>query len=535
MENPFSRAMPVRSPSQRVEARRQARTLRNDRALGAEVGLDELGGHVARGSMVALASYGVFVAIQVAQLVILSRLLTPDDFGVVGMALAVTGFIRLFQDMGLTSATIQRRDIDQDLVSSLFFINLAVGVALMLACWAAAPFAGMVFDDQRVVAVIVLLALTMPMLALRAQHRALVSRRMEFVKLNLALVVSNLAGLLVACLLAWFTDWGYWAVVAGQLAAGFVDMVFFWVASAWRPQWPRAYDGLRSAFSFGVNIMGANILGWVWKQSDNALIGWRWGTVELGYYARAYSILLMPLAIISGPVASSVIPALSRLQDERDKWARLFTRTARILSAFSALMALLLILNAKFLVDLVLGPGWDASARIFSILALSVVPSVAWELSRFVFLSLGRSDVMLKYSLIAGPLHLAAFCLGLASGGVGVAWGLTVVSWGLAVPILVVSARTAGIGAGRLLGDLAPVLAAFAAAYALGISLVAGLTSGRPLLDALALSALAIAAFVAVLALAGSLRESWRADMALAARRIARWVARSDRDTAVGL
>lgn len=505
-------------PSSKREERLRAIRVRNEAALNPVAGSGSLSAKAARGSTIALGSHGLFLTFQIAQLAILSRMLTPDDFGVVGMAVAVTGFIRLFQDMGLTSATIQRRDIDQSLVSALFFLNLAVGIGLMIVCWLAAPVAGYVFDDNRVTMVIVFLALAIPLLALRAQHWALVSRRMEFLKLNIGQLISNAAGIIVACIAAWRTDLGYWSIVAGQLVTGAVDVIYFWIVSRWVPSIPRRGSGARSAVNFGLRIMLSNILGWVWKQSDNALIGFRWGSVELGYYARAYSILLLPLMLISGPVASAVIPALSRLQDEREKWTELFTCVARAVTMMSALVAAILFVNSGFIIDLALGPGWDQTRVIFGVLVLSILPSIAWELARFVFLSLGRSDVMLKYSLVAGPLHLVAFAVGLQYGPTGVAWGLVGVSWFLAIPILVVSARTAGIPSMRLLIDVAPPVVGFAAAAA-AIPLLAELEAS-PLVRALALGSTASVLFVAGTAAVAIFCRSWRGDVKWVANRL---------------
>ncbi|GMN02436.1 lipopolysaccharide biosynthesis protein [Erythrobacter sp. MTPC3] len=496
-----------------VQPPSDARRALNERALGVSDTPNNLGSLAARGSTIALLSHGIFVTLQIVQLVILSRLLTPDDFGIVGMAMAITGFIRLFQDMGLTSATIQRRTINQDLISALFFLNLIVGLGLMLLCWLAAPVAGMIFSDDRVPLVIVFLSLTMPMLALRAQHLALVSRRMEFLKLNLGQLVSNIGGVTAACMTAWQTDLGYWSLVVGQLTTGFIDVVYFWIASRWRPTMPRRGNGARSAFNFGIKIMMSNILGWVWKQSDNALIGWRWGSVELGYYARAYSILLMPLAIISGPIGSAVIPALSRMQDNVARWEHLFTRTARIVAALSALLAAVLYVNATFLVALALGSGWEVSGEIFAVLALSILPGITWELARFAFLSLGRSDVMLKYSIVAGPAYLAGFIAGLPWGGIGVAWALAAVSWALAIPTVIVTARTAKISSLRLLADLTPPLAGFL--LALGLAATMPAFSQNPFIETFGRSVLVTIVFGAVTLLSGLFNTNWRRDMAV--------------------
>lgn len=497
--------------SSQSEKRLLARRLRNEVALNPDQSIGTLTTKAVRGGALALASHGVFLALQIGQLVILSRLLTPDDFGVVGMAMAVTGFIRLFQDMGLSSATIQRRAIDQCFISALFFLNVAVGIGLMVICWLVAPVAGWFFEDDRVVMVIATLALNIPLIALRAQHCALLSRRMEYLKLSLGQIISNAVGTTTTCLLAWHTDLRYWSIVVGQLTTGVVDLLFFWAASRWTPSIPLRGEGLRSAVGFGVRVMLSNFLGWMWKQSDNVLIGWRWGSVELGYYTRAYSILLMPLMLVGGPVASVVIPALSRLQDDRDKWATLFRRTVRTVTAMSALFAALLFVNADFIIDLALGPGWEQSQVIFSALALSILPSIAWEQARIVFLSLGRSDIMLRYSMIAGPLHLLAFIAGLPYGPIGVAWALVAISWVLAVPILIISAKTASISSLCLIIDVLPPVAGFGAAT-FAIPLLSDFEA-TALMRALYIGATASIMFVLGTAAVAVFCRSWRNDL----------------------
>jgi polysaccharide transporter, PST family len=111
---------------------------------------ESIGRRVIKGGGISIIYHLVYLVIQLTQLIVLSRILTPEDFGIVGMAVAITGFIRLFQDMGFSNATIQRPSISQDLLSALFYINIIVGLVLMVFCWMAVPVASWIFKEDRV-------------------------------------------------------------------------------------------------------------------------------------------------------------------------------------------------------------------------------------------------------------------------------------------------------------------------------------------------------------------------------------------------
>jgi polysaccharide transporter, PST family len=419
---------------------------------------ESIGRRVIKGGGISIIYHLVYLVIQLTQLIVLSRILTPEDFGIVGMAVAITGFIRLFQDMGFSNATIQRPSISQDLLSALFYINIIVGLVLMVFCWMAVPVASWIFKEDRVGEVILVMSLSIPMLSSRAQHRALMMRNMEFNRLNIVQIVSNLIGLVAACWCAVILNLGYWSIAVAQIVTSTVDMMMFWILSSWRPTKPQNYDGLKEAFNFGANITGSNILSWIWKQSDNLIVGARLGASELGYYTRAYSIFTLPMGIISGPIASAVIPGLSKLQHDSEKWLEVYGRAVRLLLFLGALMTIFLYINSDLLIYIFMGEGWTRSSEVFSVLSLSIIPAILWELARFEFLSLGRSDVMLKYSLIAGPLHVLMFWVGAGQGTLGVAWGLCIASWILTIPLIRMIIATSPITVREMILSIFPLV-----------------------------------------------------------------------------
>ena len=472
-----------------------------------------IGLRTAKSAMVTLVTSATIFGIQIAQLAILSRLLSPEDFGLVGMAVVATGLVKLFADIGLSAATVQREEIDQAFVSALFYIDLIVSCGLMLLCFAMAPLSANIFSEPRVELIVAVIALTFPLVALRGQHIALLSRRMLYVRINLVAVLANVAGAAAAILSAWWLELGYWSIVIGIVISDVSQVIFSWIFSPWMPSRPGSLAAGRSALGFGLNLLGANLAGWLWKQADRALIGWRWDPSELGYYARAYSVLMVPINLVSGPIGSAVIPALSRLQGNRTEWTALMLTTARILAFFAGLMTVGLSLNAEFIIDLMLGPQWGLSVTIFSLLALSLFPGFVWEHARFVFISLGRTDIMRRYAVAAAIVHVAAFGVGVTWGSIGVAVALASASALVTPVLLVVSARVGEVAGGRLLAQFAPSFGAMLIVWGFMELVEPYLAQELSFAQAITKSCLIIIVFVIVHLAILPIHAGWRGDM----------------------
>lgn len=465
------------------------------------------------GAAITMASSGLMFLLQILQLAVLSRLLAPEDFGLIGMATVATMFVKLFSDIGLPMATVQRDKIDQEFVTAVFYIDVLLSLGLMALCMVLAPFAAIVFDEPRVTPLIVIIGLTFPLVALRGQHQALLTRNMQFMRLNLVNLIAHVFGAVIAITCAWVAGLGYWAIAAGMIATSISMMVFSWIASPWVPSRPGSLSAGWPAIGFGLNLLAANFAGWLWKQADRALIGWRWDANELGYYARACSVLMVPISLISGPIGSAVIPALSRLQNDEPQRTAMILSTARAFGFCAGLLTVGLAFNAEFIISLILGPQWGYSVTIFSVLALSLFPSFVWEHARIIFISLGRTDTMRNYALAAAATHVLAFSIGVQWGAIGVAIGLAIASFLVTAPLLAVSARVSAIPVLKLANQFTPSFLAMVLVGALIFALGPMFKSEGPLFEAFATSVAILIAFVLVHAAFFPLHEGWRSDL----------------------
>jgi polysaccharide transporter, PST family len=449
-----------------------SRTEKNQRALVTEHLMADLGRRTAQGGAIAIGAQVVRFAMQLATSAIMARLLAPEDFGLVAMAAAITGFVGIFSDLGLSVATVQRTEIDQDTVSALFLLNLGAGFLFMILAFVAAPFSAWGFGDERVEWLVIALAPQIVLAAAGAQHTALLQRGMCWMSIQWTGIVAQIVGALVGIILAWRTDIGYWSLVAQGLTGMLISVVLLWTVCPWRPSIVGEWAKVRSALTFGMNLTGFNLVNYFHRQFDNVLIGWRWGASELGFYTRAYALLTLPLSLISGPIGSAVIPALCRLQGDPPRWRRTFLEALGAITLISSGFAAMLITTAGPLVTLLYGPSWSESGRIFQFLAMSMFAAVPANTMGWIYISLGRTQRMFQWSLVSTPAIVVGFFVGLPFGAAGLALAYSIVMWMIAIPCLAFTAYRSPVSVAAMLRVLAmPTVVGIASTF-VGLGLV---------------------------------------------------------------
>ena len=367
-----------------------------------------------------LASQGATFVISTTTSIILAHLLTPSDFGLVAMVTAITSFGQAFADLGLSEATIQSREINQSQVSTLFWVNVAIGAILTLITIGLAPVLVHFYRQPRLEAITLVLSLTFVICALRVQHDALLKRQMRFSAIAARDVICSLTAAPVALVLAW-KGASYWALVAMPLTYNVVQMLLSWLMVRWIPGLPHRDRKVRSLISFGGNVAGSYVVMTVNRSMDNVLVGWYWGAQPLGLYSRAYNLLMIPVRQLSAPAGSVAIPAFSRLQSEPERYARYFLRTVNLMVWIIAPVLAFLVVGAAPIIRLVLGEQWLGAARVFQILAVSAFAQLMLEAVIWLFVSRGKSKELLNVLLRISPCVLIGFVVGLPFGISGVA------------------------------------------------------------------------------------------------------------------
>ncbi|HYG79462.1 MAG TPA: lipopolysaccharide biosynthesis protein, partial [Pyrinomonadaceae bacterium] len=308
----------------------------------------------------------------------------------------------------------------------LFWVNVGVSLVLMLVTAALAPLVALFYQEPRLVWITVAFGAGFLFSGLVVQHEALMRRQMRFLPLAVAEIVSLAAGLAVAIVWAW-RGAGYWALVANQLVSGAVYALAVWVACGWRPGPPVRNSGVRSMLAFGGSLTGFGFFNYFSRSLDNLLIGRVWGAQQLGLYAKAYQLLLLPIDQLSAPLDSVAVTALSRLAGEPERYRQAYLRMLEKVAMFSMPSIALMIGTSDWLVGLVLGPQWAETARIFALLGLvGLVEPVSFTMG-WLLISQGRARHLLQWGMIDGALSIVSIVAGLPWGAVGVAASFSVV------------------------------------------------------------------------------------------------------------
>lgn len=392
-----------------------------------------LGGGPVSGAAVMLTAKIAGMVVSIAAVAVVARILTPADFGLIAMVISLTAFLQVFSDLGLSLVTVQRREISQDQLSTLFWINLGFGILLGLITLAVAPALVWFYNDARLSTLTVVVAAVFPITALGIQHFAVLKRNMRFPRMATVRLIATVSGA-GGAILAALAGWGYWALVVQLIVAALVQSSGAWIASGWRPHGPRGCEDLKSLLSFGGFLTAHTFLGYFARNIDKVLLGKFAGPFALGLYAKAYDLMLRPIMLAGYSVGEAAIPALSRSQDDGDRlratYRRMFSVTC--LLGFPACVAG--ILWADDIVLTLLGDQWLDAIILVRILFGAAIARMLAASTGWVFVATGRPGRMLRWQLMWTPFVTIAFVIALPHGASGIAIAYAVALWVAIIP-----------------------------------------------------------------------------------------------------
>lgn len=411
----------------------------------------QLGGTAARGAIVTMGGQVIKTLLQFGGIIILARLLSPTDYGLLAMVVAIIGVGEVFRDFGLSSAAIQATSVSVQQRTNLFWINSAIGLALTGVVFTAAPLIALFFDQPLLSAIAKVLSVTFLLNGLATQYRAQLVREMRFRALALVEVTSQAVGLFIGVMMA-ISGYGYWGLVGQQVGQVAATMVFMIAAGRWCPGVPRRGAEMGAFLRFGWNLMNTQLISYLARNVDTLVIGNRFGAEVLGFYNRAYQLLMMPLNQINAPSTTVALPILMRLRNEPERYDAFLIRGQETLLHVIVGMFAFGCAQAEPLIMLVLGPQWAPAIPIFQILAFGGVFQAAGYACYWVFISKGLSASLFRFTLVSRVAFVCAILYGIQWGVMGVATAHSVV---LALSWLAVIAwlRNSGAPIRRMLGN----------------------------------------------------------------------------------
>ncbi|MHB8895522.1 MAG: MOP flippase family protein [Candidatus Geothermincolia bacterium] len=359
---------------------------------------------------------------------ILARLLDPKDFGLIAMVAVFTGFFTVVNELGLSSAIIQKRDVTEEDLSSAFWVNLFEGLGITLVLALLAPLIAGFYARSVLKPIVMVLSMIFVISSAGMIQAGLFSKRMNFKTLAICEITASVLGGVTAVTMA-VAGFGVWSIVSQVLVQVSVLATLLFVLSSWKPKLILKWKPIRGLLGYGLPLLGFNFVNYFSRNLDNLLIGKYLGASQLGYYDVAYKSLLFPMQNVSQVIGRVMFPALSHLEDDKARVRSAYIKATRYIAILTfPLMAGVAVL-APQLVRVLLGPKWARAIFLIEVLAAigglqSIYTTIGW-----IYLSQGRTGILFLFGVASATIYAGAFIVGLHWNveGVAVAYAIAFV------------------------------------------------------------------------------------------------------------
>ena len=374
-----------------------------------------------RGGIITMICQVAETVIRIGSIAILARLLVPEYFGLISMVTALTVVAERLKDFGLSSATVQQKNLTHEQVSNLFWINTGIGFVLMLIIASLAILIAKFYAEPRLAGITIAISFRFLIGGMTVQHQALLHRQMKFTAMGTISLTASVASTVIAIVLA-VNGYGYWALVWRELSNGLFIALGTWIGCPWIPGLPNKSGSIRDMLNFGKHIAGFNVLVYFAANMDQVLIGKFFGPIQVGLYRQAYTLISMPVMQFVDPVNRVARPALSALQDEAESIKKYYKKILTMTNFFTMPLVLFLAVFAREVILVVVGEKWIDSVELFRILALSFFVVPASDSTGILLITTGRARKYFDLGVMTAIILVFSFSVGSLWGAPGVAY-----------------------------------------------------------------------------------------------------------------
>lgn len=355
--------------------------------------------------------------------IILIRILKPEDFGLLAMIIALTGFANIIRDAGFSAALIQKESINEDHMSSCFWLNLVIGCCFTLFFYYTSAFFSNFYSQPDLELLFKVISFDFIITSIYLVHNALLQKELNFKKISIILITCSFISGIIAIILA-FLGFGVWALVGRTLIMSLCSMILYVFWSTWIPRFRFQLQAIKEIFSYGINFTGVQILRYWSQKIDDILIGRYESSTLLGYYSTAYSFLLLPQSILKRQVYHVFFPAFSIIQSNINKQRVLYLKLTEVTVFFYFPLMLGLFSISEELVFIFFGTKWSPIIPYLKIFCLaSLFNGIGFP--GIIFMANGYASQLFKLTLITRLILVIFIVLGLfLKGALGVAIGV---------------------------------------------------------------------------------------------------------------
>ncbi|MBV6433883.1 MAG: hypothetical protein IANPNBLG_04117 [Bryobacteraceae bacterium] len=432
-----------------------------------------------RSAGVTLFSGAITLAVQTIATMVLGRLVSPRDFGLVTIVSTIGLLLASFGDTGLPMAIVQREEMDRRLASNLFWINVAGGLLLALSFAATGHLFAWVYQDTAVQQVVIGISPIMLFYSTATVHLALLKRAMRFSEASMVAIYGRIVSTAVSILMA-LMGFGYWALVGGAVALPLTQTLAAWYYCRWMPHPPRKVPGTGYTFLFALIAYGRFCLNYISRNADNLLVGWLFNAQALGFYKRAYDLFSLSASQFTHSLTLVVVAALNRIEQGSVEYRRFLMQALTAMAFLGMGLAAELTLVGKDVIRLLLGPDWDESGKIFAFFGPGVGIMILYYTHGWIHLSLSTANRWFRWGIVEVAVTISLFIVGISWGPIGIAGAWTISYWVLTIPALWYAGQPIEFGAGQVIRAIwRYIIAALFAGIAtsVGMSWIPGLVA----------------------------------------------------------
>lgn len=351
---------------------------------------------------------------------VLARLLTPEEYGLIGIVTIFTNVMLGVVDSGFSNSLIRKQQVTDDDYSTLFYFNLAASVILFALLFIGAPWIASFFDRPQLIPLLRVMGFLLILQALSIVQNTILSRRIDFKTKTKASVISAITSGVIGIAMA-YMDFGVWSLVAQQLSRQFIYSGILWLLNKWFPQFVVSVESIRYMWGFGWKLLVSGLLDSIWKELYQVVVGKFYSPHTLGQYTRSKqyaSIFSTNLTVIVQRVS---YPVLSQVQDDKVRMVNAYRRVIKVTMFVTAITMISLAAISGPLIYCLIGPQWDMAASFLPLICITMSLYPLHSLNLNMLQVQGRTDIFLYLEIIKKVISIAPICLGIF---VGIYWML---------------------------------------------------------------------------------------------------------------
>ena len=403
-----------------------------------------------------------------ATMIILARILSPEEFGIYALLMVFVSFSQILAQMGTSSAVIYFDDLSERFLSTAFFFTIGTSSLVYLLLLGLSPRLAAFMAEPALRDLLRLIGLVLVINSLGLIHKALLEKKLDFKKLilveNAAVICSSLVGVVAA-----IRGFGAMSFVVMAISLSTLQLIGFMVCSKWRPRLMFGLAELRRMLSYSLNLLGFTIINYFARQSDSFLVGKFIGSSALGVYSVAYRIMLYPLENVSRVLIRVLFPAFSEVKHDNAKFKPAYVQAISSIALVTFPLMFGLLVLANLFVVVVFGEGWGELAPLLMILSLvglqqSIVTTVG-----SIYLAKGTTSLMFRIGGLNALIVVISFLIGVWFGILGMAIAYLVANLVMLYPNLHFAWRQIGLG---VLEGIRELEVFFVAAFVMSVAVL---------------------------------------------------------------